>query len=522
MRNTYRVVLSIAFALLACFKTVAQQYPDFYFTYQSPDFESPDGGVALELDDGCILVSVFEYDFEWAAYEDERTAAAKILKLSPAGILLGELTFGYEGRRSTIAGIYRDPNDENRCVAIGKIHDNTMHIDLPLIVKFDHDLNIVNQKEIELPEEYRCFFYRSRSVMDSQGDIVYLTIPYQWNDGNPIFRHRTYMRISSDGDLLALSEDEGQAGNNRLDIGSLFVFHDNSGDYGHAVPLYDNNTNMVLRLNRDLEIIAHQSIPYRIPTSSDPEYDLYLWEIGLSTALSQPDSSLVIICEAQECFMLPELESDVVLMRIDRDGNLENVLINGFTNDSVEAPSSLRGVDRTDDALYFCNGNYKVDSYNSYIVGASGITVTKTNSSLDLIWQRFFQFNKKYRPLCVTATTNGCLITGCVTDSDGNMDSYSMFAFQVLSDGTVSIPEAEAYVRPYLFYPNPAQNELHLQYSPDVKPIQIELYDLQGRLVRTQSDGLESINLQGLGAGQYLMKVMLEDGKVFTDTVLKE
>ena len=52
-------------------------------------------------------------------------------------------------------------------------------------------------------------------------------------------------------------------------------------------------------------------------------------------------------------------------------------------------------------------------------------------------------------------------------------------------------------VRPYAFYPNPARNELYLQYSPDVQPARIELYDLQGRLVQTQTHGLESLRLDG-------------------------
>ena len=52
--------------------------------------------------------------------------------------------------------------------------------------------------------------------------------------------------------------------------------------------------------------------------------------------------------------------------------------------------------------------------------------------------------------------------------------------------------------------------------------MQVELYDLQGRLVRTQSKDLESLNLQGQSAGTYTMRVVLEDGKVFSDKVVKE
>ena len=71
-------------------------------------------------------------------------------------------------------------------------------------------------------------------------------------------------------------------------------------------------------------------------------------------------------------------------------------------------------------------------------------------------------------------------------------------------------------------YPNPANDYLRLHYSPDVEPRQIELYDLQGRLVRSQGSGLESLNLQGLAPGQYVMKVTLTDGTSFSDKVVKE
>ena len=89
-------------------------------------------------------------------------------------------------------------------------------------------------------------------------------------------------------------------------------------------------------------------------------------------------------------------------------------------------------------------------------------------------------------------------------------------------DGIPASVEGGMEVRPYAFYPNPARSELHLQYSPDVQPARIELYDVQGRLVQTQTRGLETLRLEGLAAGQYLMKVTLEDGQAFTDKVVKE
>jgi hypothetical protein len=55
-----------------------------------------------------------------------------------------------------------------------------------------------------------------------------------------------------------------------------------------------------------------------------------------------------------------------------------------------------------------------------------------------------------------------------------------------------------------------------------VKPTSIELYDLQGRLLRTQRNGLECFNVSDLPLGTYSIRVKMEDGKVFSDKVMKE
>jgi hypothetical protein len=77
-------------------------------------------------------------------------------------------------------------------------------------------------------------------------------------------------------------------------------------------------------------------------------------------------------------------------------------------------------------------------------------------------------------------------------------------------------------IRPYDFWPNPAKDILHLEFSPDVTPTKVELHDLQGRLVRRQTTTLESINMEGLSAGTYTLRITLEGGKTFSDMVVKE
>ena len=99
---------------------------------------------------------------------------------------------------------------------------------------------------------------------------------------------------------------------------------------------------------------------------------------------------------------------------------------------------------------------------------------------------------------------------------------YGIVYFYLNHDGTVGVNENGMDVRPYAFYPNPAKEQLHFEFSPDVQPKQIELYDLQGRLVCTQSNTFEAIDMSQLPTGTYMLRVTLEDGKMFSDKVIKK
>ena len=73
-----------------------------------------------------------------------------------------------------------------------------------------------------------------------------------------------------------------------------------------------------------------------------------------------------------------------------------------------------------------------------------------------------------------------------------------------------------------MVYPNPVEGLLRLDFSPDVKPASVELFDLQGRLVHRQDNSFESVNMSQLPAGIYTLRVTLNDGKSFSDKVVKE
>ena len=180
------------------------------------------------------------------------------------------------------------------------------------------------------------------------------------------------------------------------------------------------------------------------------------------------------------------------------------------------------GINRmTDGTVYFL---YKEDGYSE-----DSFVAVKMDTDLNVEWKRFCKtdnliigglqespilYNDEY------GEEKGIAWLGDDIRIGSNI--YGRIFLYLNHDGMVGTNEIGIEVRPYTYYPNPVKEQLLMQFSPDVQPAQVELYDLQGRLVRTRSKAFESIDLSQLPAGTYTMRVTLEDGETYTDKVVKE
>lgn len=183
------------------------------------------------------------------------------------------------------------------------------------------------------------------------------------------------------------------------------------------------------------------------------------------------------------------------------------------------------------DGLY---RNEKGDVYFSfdfsYRTNIQYIVVAKMDENLNVAWERYgmkkYQGNFTRRPTEMKLLDDGGVAVFGYNQGfkEYNYASNPSGLFMMLLDeeGNVSSPEIEGFFRPYLFYPNPVDNQLHIQYSPDVTPKAVELYDLQGRLLSTQSSDLENIDMKHLSTGAYTMHLIMKDGKTYSDKVVKK
>ena len=540
--------LTFIFAILMTTMLAKAQLPDFLFEHLYPYqlnhtlfWEEVPNVVHLEIapnadSEGFYLVAASDSK-NFPYYESDSVAFPPIVyKVSLKGEILGELALGYEGRYSMVVRLFDDPHDALCCLAIGVTHDNDLHYDKPFMAKFDHDLNLLWQKEIELPETYHANMQLA-AIMDSRDDI------FCWLAINGL--GAVFCRLTTEGEIAAVVQYTGQCNFFINTCGNMFEFKDGSGDYGMVMEYFLNGhtERYLVRIDRDLQLVGDTPIPLTIhDNSSSAYYEIILSIEMVYTGIPLSDGSVILGGDgllSHIDYQYNWTDDDVIgFMRFDHDGNLVSYSSvgqgeTGAINDSIKSNQGSTCADIVgEDAFYFYHtvgapGGWGYDWMNCFVV-------TKMDFDGNVIWQRYWdryypEYDMKvyYPNFLSTTLDDGCLVSGYCYYSDiyGSPRFGSdpeIFMLKFFPDGSLSIPEMEDFVRPYTYYPNPTQDELHLQYSPDVTPKQIELYNLQGRLVKTQRNGLESLNLEGLSAGTYTMRVYLEGGKVFSDKVMKE
>ena len=160
--------------------------------------------------------------------------------------------------------------------------------------------------------------------------------------------------------------------------------------------------------------------------------------------------------------------------------------------------------------------------YYSYMTDAGAmnrLALVCLDKDLGVIWKCYFHEPDIFHwGTCMTVLHDGKVAIGSFKYGE-NPGSISVV---VIRNNGLGKPEGISVYDKLYCYPNPARDQLRLQYSPDVQPKLVEFYDLQGCLVHTQRQGLESLDMSQLPSGTYTMRVTLQDGKTFTDKVVKE
>ena len=541
-KNSLFTMMVIAMAFLIDYQAMAQE-PDFLFERPIPFTTQPAGMgwkveprlFPLEIPNNeSYLVTVNPYEPKMFYMSESEFFPPIVYKLSSQGEVLDSLALGYGDSYTFVSRLMLNPED-GTCLALGKFYDRNCLYDRLFMAKFDYDMNLLWQREIALPDDYHKHFdVRSAIVVDGE---VFSFLSYDEYPSNPThFSHVLYIKISPEGLLEGFFEYPETSLN--FDYADMFQYSDGSETIGHV--LCDQNEGdhvyspHLIKFNRELEMVGRTSIHQN-------NYSLFEGASGfgitwISVAHPVSDNSVIYGGSAVD-----HSEGVIGFIKVDEEGNISTYCtvgaspVEGQGRDSLRITQGLKCSDVSgDDAFVFF---YRVGDY--YGMGydyTDHFVVVKMDFDGNILWKRFWN---QYQPendmmvyvpqSIVSISDGGCLIGGYCYHSDlndkasqSNSSDPIIFLLKVFADGTLSTPETEMGIRPYAFYPNPVGDCLGIQFSPDVTPTLVELYDAQGRLVMRQKASLESVNTTGLKAGLYTVKVTLSDGKSYSDSVIKK
>ena len=115
---------------------------------------------------------------------------------------------------------------------------------------------------------------------------------------------------------------------------------------------------------------------------------------------------------------------------------------------------------------------------------------------------------------------NGDIAVGTTRYNSPNTSILEVFI--VRDNDPTKISETASFEKSFVLYPNPVKDQLTLRFDDGFEPESVELYDLAGRLVGTKPNGLESIDMRTMPSGVYMLRVIMKDGTIYHEKVLKE
>lgn len=465
----------------------------------------------MQQHDGEFIINTFAW-----TNPDETPLGNVIYKISPSSLSISDSLF----MEDTIPSCFFAPNPhgEGNIRTHFEYHESCDSSFLRISHFSDNNLNVNPNEDVMVPlcEGYA---YGLVSCVDSNDDLV-----LKYFKQSSFFESDVYAaRIGLDGTLkcnVLLSESQSN------DLGNFYVLKESPLEYyqwgSSDNYLYDNLILYVVdtlfqRNPIIISSILSEEVINPLLTATEYlfiQYDTEVIPIGGDEILVAAE----YVYEASNNTMERELGVTVAKYDIRTMQLKDYIVFNDYP--SIYRPAQCLGLKMmSDGTVYFL---YKETGYPD-----ESFIAVKMDTDLNVEWKRFCKTDISIESLdyCILYKDEQGEEQGIAWVGNGTNTSTNKMGLVLLflnHDGPVGINESSIEVRPYAFYPNPAKEQLHMQFSPDVKPTLVELYDLQGRLVRTQDNNFEGIDLSLLPAGTYSMRVILENGEVYSDKVVKE
>ncbi|MCQ2309067.1 MAG: T9SS type A sorting domain-containing protein [Bacteroidales bacterium] len=482
-----RLILTLSIVMLAV-AGVAQNYSTMIH-HGSDTWRLHQCYNIIEASDGSVIVGENLYD------EDLWDVGKYLYKLDSEAQVTDSV-FTFTNTVNSVHPVLRDPfNDDNNIITSFYEENGNNYFSR---VCFNDNLEIteVSEKQIEIPGLWNSYGQKNYLVNGDHDIVVH---------GSDTDSTEMFFVFGLDGETKYVSEPVRRT-DRWLPNQSLFTISDTPRRYGMLK--HTSNCNEFVEVFDDrFQRLGEHVIP---KINGYQTYGgLYFQAVGVD------DGCFLVTSE-----MFKVSPNGIMLharMIIKFNSDFE-VTATHTIESGEEDMISYRNIAVTDDGrVYFV-----------WLKAESGIkrsiVVDCLDTDLNLEWER----------VCHTEPNADCF--GMQTLSNGGLaicgQGYTnIFAVNEVKDFFVVIFDDEGWsvnencnAVPFLCYPNPASNTLHVDISPDVadQVSEISLFDISGRLVKAQQSGFGSIDISGLAPGMYVMKVALDGGKVFEEKIVKK
>ena len=175
-------------------------------------------------------------------------------------------------------------------------------------------------------------------------------------------------------------------------------------------------------------------------------------------------------------------------------------------------PSDTKVLD--DHNIYF--------SYLTHVSTNNSVALVRTAPNLDQIWKVTLPSIPQhvFGDAKITVLRDGRIVLGA--NVYNNNYSQTDLHIYLIHDGYDSTAEMANIERPFTLYPSPVNDILHIRIADNTQLESVRLFDLTGRLVNMQHDGLERIDMSTMSCGIYMLNVTTKDGASYYEKIVKE
>ena len=456
-----------------------------------------------------------------------------LIAISPENEITATLIHQIEGKNLKYCGLFSHPDYDNEFLAIATLINESLVQNSFVFLHIDADLNIISQNICFLGDDYIHLNISTQEmpkiILETDGTVV-VAAHCQKTDGHCYL----FARISIDGQLIGSRNYSCDISDFIYDFSapsrnSYRLIRRKNEDKGSYYYCIDSVFNCV-ELKR-LTGLYYNVVEYDPPR---PYPDTTYFYTGEGNVVPYNDSLFVITSSGKFIKHLGGNMGNCCYLAIINDScevfdQKSWDMISGDGNGKYRLKAQHQAISMTDDVIYHC-GVWGIRDHYHYAGGSvypSKIVVSKFDKNLNLIWRRYFGENDNFYDINVIQVTEdgGCALTGICSKNPDYFDYYAYF-LKVDANGFDAVIENEEIIaKPFFCYPNPAKDNLYIEFSPDIDCKSVELYDINGRLIETcHGASLQSstINIANLTPGLYLIKVRMSDGSEFTERIIKE